>query len=178
MATQPNDATARKLYDAPTTPTAPAGTTPGERLYPGLVRQHVDRLTTDLWAETGTSEAERAREARFWDDVRTRTGLNDALVMSIAEGSIKNKRAATRVEDDPDGADIALDKQIATWNTESREQLAVTYGPKDAEDLLARTNRFVKQHPKLAERLRERGLGSRPDIVRDLVAHVFSTGWR
>jgi hypothetical protein len=48
----------------------------------------------------------------------------------------------------------------------------------DAEDLLARTNRFVKRHPKLAERLGERGLGSRPDIVRDLVAHVFSTSWR
>jgi len=39
----------------------------------------------------------------------------------------------------------------------------------DAEDLLARTNRFVKRYPKLAERLGERGLGSRPDIVRDLV---------
>jgi len=37
--------------------------------------------------------------------------------MSIAEGSINNKRAA-----------IELDKQIAAWNTESREQLALTYG--------------------------------------------------
>ena len=71
MATPPNDATARKLYDPPTTPTAPAGTTAGERLHPGMVRQHVDRLTTDLWTETGTSEADRAQEARLWEDARS-----------------------------------------------------------------------------------------------------------
>ena len=36
----------------------------------------------------------------------------------------------------------------------------MTYGDRYGEELLERTRRFVKQHAALAERLRERGLGS------------------
>ena len=46
------------------------------------------------------------------------------------------------------------------------------------EELLHRTQRFIKQFPRLVERLTERGLGSRPDIVAAVAAHVHSTGWR
>ena len=52
------------------------------------------------------------------------------------------------------------------------------YGPQRGEELLYRTQRFIKQFPGLVERLKERGLGSRPDIVAAVAAHVHSTGWR
>ena len=96
----------------------------------------------------------------------------------MAEASVQAHRATARVEDDRDAADAALERQIAAWNAESAEQLRLTYGPQRGEELLHRTQRFIKQFPGLVERLKERGLGSRPDIVAAVAAHVHSTGWR
>jgi hypothetical protein len=36
----------------------------------------------------------------------------------------------------------------------------------------------VRATPALAKILRERRLGSRPDIVEGIAGHVFSRGWR
>jgi hypothetical protein len=44
--------------------------------------------------------------------------------------------------------------------------------------LLARTLRFVRAHPALAETLRAYDLGASPAIVEKVMGHVFSTGWR
>jgi hypothetical protein len=195
MATHPNDPHAQTLYDHQDAPAPRAGqpdiiitgrvtptSTPAPTtLYGGTVlQQHIDRLMADNLAHAPGVDtvAAQAREGQFWADIGQKTGFPDALLMQLAEASLRARRAAERVDDDPDAADAALERQIAAWNAEGAEQLQMTYGTRRGEELLHRTQRFIRQFPSLVERLEERGLGSRPDIVAAVAAHVHSTRWR
>jgi hypothetical protein len=109
------------------------------------------------------------------------TGLPDGVLAKIADGHIDGLLVDASVKHDPDAATAdaqALNQRILDGNAEIRERLRQTYGRKDGEQLLARTQRFIQNYPKLAAILREDGLGSRPDIVEEIVSHVHSTVWR
>jgi hypothetical protein len=104
----------------------------------------------------------------------------DGAVMQIAEGHIDNILAGARVMTDAEAEadEVALLRQIQANNAELIEHFETRYGKKDGAALLERTQRFVRSHPKLAAILKERGLGSRIDVVEALAAHVFSNGIR
>jgi hypothetical protein len=84
---------------------------------------------------------------------------------------------AARSTDAADVTTQALADQIVKWNTESRAALRATYGAKDGEALLLRVERFVRERPALSKMLGQHGLGSQPDIIAGLAAHVRSTGY-
>jgi hypothetical protein len=172
---------ARKIYDSShAAPPAPAATPTGDaaRDFYGdsYIASVVDRRAAELWEVTGATEAQR-REIRDTFIEIGESGLPEGVVAILAEHYIDRELAAARQED-PDAAADALDKEIDLRNEELRNNLRLRYGAKDGEQLLERAQRFVRAHPKLAKVLQEHGLGSRPDIVEGIVAHVFSTGWR
>jgi hypothetical protein len=134
----------------------------------------IDRRLPELFVRAGVNAAAQQQLRATFVDIAARTQLPDVLVERIADSHITDLLAAARVVDDPDAADGALDQQIAQWNTTSREEFP---GPEGAA-LLARTQKFVRAHPALAKILQTRGLGSRPDIVKAISEHVFSTGYR
>lgn len=137
----------------------------------------IDRRGAELWEKTGTDKSARERVRESFVGIANTTGLPEGLVGTVAEGHIDNLLSKARPSEDADAAQ-ALDEQIARWSIESRALLTSTYGAKDGEAMLARTQKFVRSHPALAKVLQERGLGSRPDIVAGIAAHVFSTGYR
>ena len=104
----------------------PARTTPdaGKVVYGGeVLQQHINRLMADNLAHApgSSTPAEQAKEGQFWADIGQKTGFPDVLLMELAEASVQAHRAAARVEDDPDAADAALERQIAAWNAESAD---------------------------------------------------------
>ena len=107
-------------------------------------------------------------------------GLPDGVVAQIADAHVDALLAGARVmnDDEADAAAVALERQIQANNVELREQFAKRYGAKDGEQLLERTQRFVRSHPKLAAVLKENGIGSRPEVVSAISEHVFSIGYR
>jgi hypothetical protein len=105
---------------------------------------------------------------------------SDAAVMQMAEGTVDNILAGTRVMTDAEAEadEVGLLRQIQANNAELIEHFETRYGKKDGAALLARTQAFVRSKPKLAAILKDRGLGSRIDIVEAIAAHVFSNGIR
>jgi len=59
-----------------------------------------------------------------------------------------------------------------------RQHLRDTYGAKDGEAMFDRVRRYAVAHLPLHKVLREHGLGSRPELMADIAAHVFRTGWK
>jgi hypothetical protein len=163
----------RTLYDAESSTTA-------DKFYGfSSVQQAVDVGWPELSKITGATEADRGRVRGEFVDLAQKSGLPEGLVVTLAQDHLTGQIADAREQrDDPDGAAQRLDQQIAAWNAETRERLTAQYGARDSEQLLARAQRFVKAHPTLERVLRHRGLGSRPDVVEQIVAHVFSNGIR
>lgn len=141
------------------------------------VANAIDRRGPELWEQSGATAAERQQVRDAFIGIARTTALPEPLVATLAESHINNLLADARPVKNADAAQV-LDQQIAGWNTEARAALRDTFGPNDVEQLLDRTRRFVRAHPALAKVLQQRGLGSRPDIVQGIAAHVFSTGWR
>ena len=139
----------------------------------------LDRRDAELFSDAGLGTAERQQLRSTYAEFG-RIGLPDGVIAQIAEGHVDSLLAATRVKSDADAdADaLAADQRITANNAELREKFARQYGAKDGEQLLERTDRFVRSHPKLHAILKEHRLGSQIDIVEALAAHVFSTGWR
>lgn len=136
----------------------------------------IENRSSELWKDAGMDSA---AVRQLSETVRALENLvPETLAAVIAERHVDGLLAAARVSDDPDADERALDKRIAEWNGQVREQLAATYGAHEAEHLLDRTVRFVRQQPALAKLLQQHGNGSRPEIVLPLAQHVFSTGWR
>jgi hypothetical protein len=61
---------------------------------------------------------------------------------------------------------------------EARRAVAVAFPQDDVDELLARTNRFVKAHPRLRATLDRSGLGNDRDTVVSLVEHVRAVNFR
>lgn len=137
----------------------------------------LDRRDAELFSDAGLGTAERQQLRSTFAEIG-KIGLPDSVVAQIAEGHIDALLAATRVKTDAEAeADETVHlQQIQANNAELREQFARKYGARDGEKLLERTQRFVRSHPKLADLLKENGLGSRIEIVEAVAAHVFSNG--
>jgi hypothetical protein len=143
-----------------------------------LLTSALEHGAPELSAATGASQADHARMREEFVTIAKATSLPEPLLVRIADNHRNTLIANARPVEDEDADAAQLAKRTQEWSEESRTILAQTYGAKDAEQLLARSAAYVKKHPKLAKLLGERGLGSRPDIVTDLVAFVFSNGIR
>jgi hypothetical protein len=171
-ARQPTAAIARRLYDG--NAAAPAVPTNPQNFYGyGHVAQAVDTRGAELW-KVGSGARTQA-EIRDWFVDVARTGIPDGIVEKLTSGYIDGELAVMRSED-PAAAAEALQTRMRADNEQTREALRTTYGAKEGEALLERMQRFVRAHPKLQSVLAAHGLGSRPDIVEGIAAHVFSQG--
>jgi hypothetical protein len=135
------------------------------------------RRGPELWAAIGADTATQRQMLETFVGIKRSTQLPEGLLTRIAEAHLDGELAAVR-QNDPEAATDALHKQVQTWNAEIRETLRSRYGAKEGEQLLARTAKFVKATPALATLLQQHGLGSRPEIVEGIAAHVFSSGYR
>jgi hypothetical protein len=166
-----------RLYDGNKAETPDAGA--AQAFYGhSLLKGAIDRRGPELWAETGATQQQQQELRDTFVGIAQRTGLPELLLATIAESHIDHQLADVRPVDDTDAAAQALETQTQEWNVATRAELQNLYGVTEAERLLERTQRFVRGHPVLAKVLRERGLGSRPDVVLGLAAHVFSSGYR
>lgn len=183
MAEDPNDRdgdpldahlrTAETLYDR-----APLRPVPGQFHTYTLTDGVIQNRGSELWEVTGADTTARQQLVDTFRNMQRDTGLPDGLVADIADGHITGLLTAERIPDDPEGDETAFAQRIEAGNAEIREQLAVTYGRQGGEEILERTRRFVRAHPRLAALMRDHGLGSRPDLVLGIASHVFSKGWR
>jgi hypothetical protein len=128
----------------------------------------------DLSNQLGMDPAARERLYKGYRDLER--VLPAGLAATLTDADIDTRLAAGRFSPDPDADTVAVGQRTEAWSIESRERITSLYGQKDGEALLARTNKWVKSQPAVAQIVRQRGIGSRPDIVEQLVAHVFSNG--
>jgi hypothetical protein len=129
----------------------------------------------DLWLKGGMNSAARRDLNDSFRTIQEATKLPDEAIDAVIDGHINNLMAAAQVTEDADDRETARRSQA--WAIETRSKLSATYGD-EAEALLERAQRFARAHPKLAEVLGRRGLGSRPDIVLSLVEHVRNVNFR
>jgi hypothetical protein len=142
------------------------------------VTSAINGRASDLSVATGATEADIARVRSDFVELAKKSELPEGFVATLAHEHINAQIADARIVEDADAEAHTMAKQIAAWNAETRERLQMRYGPKDAEQLLARAQKFVAAHPTLKTVLQRRGLGSRPEIVEQIIAHVFSKGLR
>ena len=161
---------AAKLYDAP----KPVSVGPGEFYGYSLALDPWDRKAQEL-QDHGVSAAILGsdRDALL---KAARAGVPQTILSVIADVLADTRIAETRPVLDPIAADHERNRRTADWGREAREALRATYGG-DVDDLLARTNRYAQAFG-LSRMLNDTGLGSRPDVVQELVHHVFITGYR
>lgn len=152
------------LYDR-----QPLTVAPGQ-FHASYAVQHAQKHSAEVYERTG--------ERLAADNYRVLDFLDAGLVERLVDGDIDNKLATARVSDDPAADQIALSQQIAADTEESRRRIIAQYGSKDGPALLERTQRWVRSKPALARILQPRGLGSKPEVVEQLVAYVFSNGIR
>lgn len=121
----------------------------------------------------GLSETQlQTREDRFTTTL-DQAGLDPYLVGRSLYGLLSTADiAAARNEDPPDA------EQVQAWTEESRRAVRGQYGDEEGHALIERAVKFVKQHPQLAALLQRDGLGSRPDVVQAIVAHVRDKNFR
>jgi len=138
-----------------------------------------DQRESELASVVGMPRAERQQLRSTIAEIG-KIGLPDVAVAQIVDAHINSLVAGTRVLTDAEAEadEVARLQLIQKNNEELREKFAKQYGVKDGEQLLERTQRFVRSHPKLAAILKENGIGSRPEIVEAIAAHVFSNGIR
>jgi len=153
---------------------------PGEMYGYDIAQAVITRRGDELYTHTGLDEAARKALGDTHIAIRRATGLPEGIREAIAEAHVDALLADTRAVSDTeaDADETTVAKRIADGNAEVREDFIARYGKKDGPALLDRTAAFVRSHPALATILQQRGLGSRPDIVKGIAAHVFSTGWR
>ncbi len=129
--------------------------------------QNLRRLGDGL----GMSIAEQTAERREFSAIARNTGLFPRVARSIHDAWTSARLASPRDE-------AQEDERLRQANTETRRALREQWGAKDAEDLLQRAQKFVKQHPKLAAILSTGNIGSQKAIVQALVEHVRTVNFR
>lgn len=155
----------RELYgaDAP----KPPGMYPLERSLRDTLQGRVAELSDIVGLST---EQRVARHREFVAMVRD-ADLSPAVGKTLYDLVTDQDIAAFR------GTDLLDDATRQTWRAESRRLVRATFPQENAERLLERTDRWARQHPKLAARLSP-GLGDHPKIVLALVEHVRRVNFR
>jgi hypothetical protein len=163
------------LYDAPKPLPPPRnGALTSYTLHGEILKRRGPELSAQLGEDIA---AQAGRGSRY--DVMGRD-LPDNLTAMLMEAEISADLSVAHVktEAEAEADTTTLMRQIQANNAELRERFAQQYGARDGEELLARTQRFVRSRPLLAGIMKKNGIGSRPDIVEAVAAFVFSSGWR
>jgi len=130
-----------------------------------------------------TTEARDARETAFTTMIE-QTGIDPyALGAELYKAQTEVDVLDARHEQlsHEDSGPVQPDEEarvIQGWSQETRTRLRESYGQARSEELLARTDKFVKAHSSLQALVRRHGIGSRPDIVEGLVEHVRRVNYR
>ena len=153
---------------------------PGELYWSTLTHGVVDQHRSDLFNVAGMGTADQDNLLRRFVTLERQTRLPGGVVAKLAEKYIAGLLAGhqPKTDEQAEAAEVALHQRMVDGNAQVRQALVAQYGARDTEDLLARTNRFVRSHRDLAALLGEHGLASDSEVVRGIVSHVFSTGWR
>lgn len=161
------DRVAKKFFDK-----EPLKVEPGEFFsMEGMLKTTLDQNLTRLGDTLGMSIEEQTVERGEFSDIARRAGLFPGVARAIHDAWTSTRLAAPVDEAEED-------EQLRQANTETRRALREQWGAKDAEDLLQRAQKFVKQHPKLATILSTGNIGSRKVIVQALVEHVRRVNFR
>lgn len=153
--THPNEEIAAELY-------APGADAEFSR----ADRQTFEARKEDHLRTIGRTADERLKHDREFATWSGKTGLEPHITRRIYNAAVDADLAELR------GVSIDdADQQQAAEAT--RDEIFTTYGAEDGARWIELTNEWVKKnHPKLGEVLRRRGIGSRKDIVIPLVEHV------
>ena len=144
-------------------------TRPGE-FYASHAAQVAGRYSAEFYEKTG--------EQLPIDDYRVLDNYSLRLTEQVIAADVARRYADREMFADPDQEVADLSNRIDADSQESRSRIIARYGLKHGAELLERTQRWVRTQPALARMLQQRGLGSKPEIVEKLVAHVFSNGIR
>lgn len=150
---------------------------PDNEMFPVEValRPAFEQREADLSNVLGLTTEQRAAEQKEFTQTIRASGLDGNVIgKRIYDLSVDARIAQLRGADDED----ALASRLQRHSEETRQQLAGVYGREEAEKLLARAQKFVKQHPKLHAQLGVGGIGSRPDVVIPIVEHVRRINFR
>jgi hypothetical protein len=144
------------------------------------VKQHLEQQvfrhrSDDVSNVLGHTATQRAADQQAFTDMARKAGIElKPISKTLFDGLVDGELKQLRGEVDED----ALDSQAVKDATETRQQLSSRYG-EEGEKLLARTNAWIKTtQPALHKILGTHGLGSRPDVVLELVDHVRRLGWK
>lgn len=137
----------------------------------GMLKTTLDRNLTSLGDGLGMSIEEQIAERKQFSAIARNAGLFPGVARAIHDAW-----TSARLQPVVDEADEH--RSLGQANTETRRALREQWGAKDAEDLLQRAQKFVKQNPKLASILSTGNIGSRKAIVQALVEHVRRVNFR
>jgi hypothetical protein len=147
-------------------------------------------MAAELYAPGADAEFSRADRQTFGArrEEQLRSGLftSDALLTSNREFAAWAGKTGMEPHQTRRWYDADVDARLAELREEpfheadhqrmaeaTRDAIFATYGAEDGARWIEATNAWVKKnHPKLAELLQRRGIGSRKDIVVPLVEHV------
>lgn len=137
----PDDALARKLYDAPT----------GPDYFGDATRA----IVTDLRERELMPDQDAQAQAATWSPVFAELGLSSVEASNVVDAAIAAARNAG------DDGELA-----ASWAADAANIVRQDYGPEGAGQALADARALVARYPKIARMLEETGLGNHPAIVR------------
>lgn len=163
LATGEGSTTAERLYDRPTADAA-------ADFYPieGLLKPTFDENLPRLGDKLGLTLEQQAAERHQFSETIRAAGL-DLTVGRLIHNAWTSARLAP---------DTSTEEDLLAQTEATRRALREHWGAADAEDLLRRAQKFVKQHPGLSKTLGTGTLGSRRDIVEALVEHVRRVNFR
>ena len=139
---------------------------PGEFYTFSVVEEHL-RSRRDALSVAGVNRDERAKQRETFRGIQTATQLPDRVLILIADADVDRRVAGS-----------ADDAAIEEGNRDVRARLIDKFGSAaEAEAVLERVQKFVREHEPLAEILRE-GPGARVDVIEGIAEHVTSTGYR
>jgi len=143
---------------------------PGE-LHGSFAAMQAQLRSAEVYEKTG--------EQLDLDEYRVYDVFPAKLGKMLVDGHIDNLLANARVLDngEAEAEDLALEQQAFANMEENRRRAVAQYGPRDGEDLINRTIAWARTQP-FAPMLRERFLGTRPDIAEELIHYVFTNAIR
>ena len=170
----PLDELAKKFY--PDTPAPAAPPDPQQRFDGADSGQWFDRYAAfrsdfDKHAESlhdtlGVSRQDREADDRSFVKVADDLGMDDQTMLTLHAHIVQGLTQA--VEADADDARAGVHARDVTVRRTLREQL----GEHTADDLIARTERYIADHPELEELVNRGALATKPEPFLLLAEHV------
>lgn len=147
---------------------------PGQLYGFAMLEAEIAKHERGFFTVFGEKAAEKARHYRT-RGMAIAKATNEGLATRVASRLIAAEIAAAR---HPEGDVTERDAAERRNAEEALRRLQAAYGDKDAPEMLARTQKFVRSTPALAEAMGSHDLGSDPELVEGLAEFVFSQGYR